>query len=174
MVSPERHARRLDRRAQVMPVHFSLGRLQAARIRRHTLPSIQHHDVINKTRVAVAGVEYNHPCTWFDRAAYGSAILIIHEPGPEHIKPLRIRTVRANHQCSGRLITGRSGLLSRNDRCGYCYSLDGSQRSRCPVIPCACCNSLRKRRRCHEHASESDNCFLNHRCLPVHIDSQGS
>src|SRR5206468_4817032 len=155
-----------------MPVHYPLDECEPHVFEWHTLPSIQHHDVINQTRVAVVGVEHNHPCTWFDRAAYGSPILIIHESGPEHIKPLRIRTVRANDQCSGRLITGRSGLLSRNDRCCYCYSLNSSQRSRCPVISCS---SLRKRRRCNEHASESDNYFLNHGCLPyVHIDTQGS
>src|SRR5206468_4379055 len=158
-----------------MPVHYPLDECEPHVFEWHTLPSIQHHDVINQTRVAVVGVEHNHPCTWFDRAAYGSPILIIYEPGPEHIKPLRIRTVRANDQCSGRLITGRATSLDPYNRCRYCYSLYSSQCGRCPVMPCAFCSSLRKRRRYNEHASESDNCFLNHGCLPVvDTNTQGS
>ena len=130
--------------------------------------------VIDRPRWAQICIKNTDTRAWFDRGRYGSSILIIYQPWPEHIKPLRIRTVRANDQCSGRLITGRAASLARNDGCRYRYSLYSSQGSRCPVIPAPFCSSLRKRRRCNKHASESDNCFLYHRCLPVDIDTQGS
>src|SRR4029077_1311547 len=123
--------------------------------------------VIDCPRWAQICIKNTDARAWFDRGRYGSAGLIIYETGPGQIKPLRIRTVRANDQSSGGLITGRAASLTPNDGCCYCYSLNSSQRSRCPVMPCAFCSSLRKRRRCNEHASESDNCFLNHGCLPV-------
>src|SRR4029077_15547004 len=131
--------------------------------------------VIDCPRWAQICIKNTDARAWFDRGRYGSSILIIYEPGPEHIKPLRIRTIRANDQCSGRLIPRRAASLACNDGCRYCYSINSSQRSRCPVIPCAFCGSLRKRRRCNEHASESDKCLPSHGCLPVvDTDTQGS
>jgi hypothetical protein len=106
---------------------------------------------------------------WFDRGRYRSAKLIIDKPGPGQIKPLRIRTVRANDQSSSRLVTGNAPSLGRYDRCCYRYSLYASYRSRCPIMPRAVRSSLRKRRRYNEHASDSNNCFSYHNASLVLI-----
>src|SRR6266516_2727337 len=70
------------------------------------------------------------------------------------LKAFLISFVCSNNEGSGRLIIGSGALLDpREGTCnGYSFRRSG----------CGGCSSLRKRRQCNEHASESDNCFLNH------------
>jgi hypothetical protein len=113
------------------------------------------NDVIDRPHWTQVRVKNTDARARFDRDPYRSAKLIIDEPGPGQIKPLWIRTVRANDQRSSGLVTGCATSLGCYDRCCYSYSLHASYCSRCSIIPRALRSSLRKRQRCNEHEARA-------------------